>query len=66
MSNKAVRQFLSLLLAALLLAPVGGTLLLEAPLSSYESGVRTRFLAFAAAQAKLEKSILIAEGQMRK
>ena len=54
------------LLAALLLAPVGGTILLEAPLSSYESGVRTRFLAFAAAQAKLEKSILIAEGQMRK
>ncbi len=54
------------LLAALLLAPVGGTILLEAPLSSYESGVRTRFLTFAAAQAKLEKSILIAEGQMRK
>lgn len=52
--------------AAILLAPVGGTILLEAPLSSYESGVQTRLLAFAAAQAKLEKSILIAEGQMRK
>ena len=49
------------LLAALLLAPVGGTILLEAPLSSCESEIRTRFLAFTSAQAKLEKSILIVE-----
>lgn len=50
------------LLAALLMAPAGGTILLETPHSAYESGVRTRFLAFAAAQAKLEKSILMLPG----
>ena len=53
------------LLAALLLAPVSGTILLKAPLSAYESEVRTRFLAFTSAQAKLEKSILIVNEQMR-
>ena len=53
---------LSGLLAALLRAPVGGTILLEAPLFSCESGVRKRFLEFSAAQAKLEKSILMLHG----
>ena len=52
------------LLAALLLAPVSGTILLKAPLSVYESEMRTRFLAFTSAQAKLEKSILIADAQI--
>ena len=53
------------LLAALLAAPVGGTILLAAPLSAYKSEVRTRFIAFVSAQAKLEKSVLIADEPMR-
>ncbi|MBP3879346.1 MAG: hypothetical protein J6D46_03425 [Lachnospiraceae bacterium] len=47
------------LLTALLAAPVGGTVLLKAPLSTCESAVRERFLECAAAQAELEKSVLI-------
>lgn len=47
------------LLTALFAAPVGGTVLLKAPLSAYESAVRERFLECAAAQAELEKSVLI-------